>query len=421
MAAATASIVRPDNHPASYPAGMARAAPHPEVAALAAALKLRFDELVDRLTERIAAEIDLYKSGAVVAPDELRRSVADNFTFMLGAMSTSDAPDLGPPQRTGRRRAQEGVPLPELLRAYRLGFAFLWEELLAEARAAGDGAVRALTDTAAAILACSDEYAIALTEAYREAVSDRILTTDRHRSALVEALVTGGMSDHGPAWEVAKLLDLPYEGTFVAVVAENKALGTEPLAGAEARLAPHDVASAWRLQPEQEVGVVSLGRRPVELVADVLGELAAGRVGVSPTYSTVDHTPRAVRLARIAMQNLPVGAPGVARFDDSPLGALVAADPSAARDVVQRVLGRLLALDAEDRSMLLATVEAWLDAGGAATAAGHALFCHPNTVRYRLRRVEELTGRSVDAPRAAAELTVALQALRVFPAFADGS
>ena len=99
----------------------------------------------------------------------------------------------------------------------------------------------------------------------------------------------------------------------------------------------------------------------------------------------------------------------------------MAADPGVARDVVHRVLGRLLALDAEDRTSLLATVEAWLSAGGSATAAGQALFCHPNTVRYRLRRVEELTGRSVDVPRAAAELTVALQALRVFPALVDGS
>ena len=361
---------------------------------MAAALKLRFDELVDRLAERIAEEIDLYGSDAVVARAELRRSVADNFTFMLGQMSTPDPPDLGPPRRTGRRRAQEGVPLPELLRAYRLGFAFLWEELLAEARAAGDGAVRALTDTAAVILSCSDEYAIALTEAYREAVADRMVTTDRHRSALVEALVTGGVSDHGPAWEVAKLLDLPYEGSFVAVVAETTALGAEALVGVEARLAPHDIASAWRLSPDQQVGVVSLGRKPVALVVAALGELAAGRVGVSPAFPTVDHTPRAVRLARIAMQNL--SAPGVAQFDDSPLGA-------------------------EDRAGLLATVEAWLDAGGSATAAGQALFCHPNTVRYRLRRVEELTGRSVDVPRAAAELTVALQALRVFPALVDGS
>jgi hypothetical protein len=417
MDAATASVVRAD----SYSAGMARAAPHPEVAVLAAALKLRFDELVDRLVDLIAAEIDVYGGGAVVVRAELRRSVVDNFTFMLGAMSTSDDPDLGPPRRTGRRRAQEGVPLPELLRAYRLGFAFLWEQLLIEARATGDSAVRALTDTAAAILTCYDEYAIALTEAYREAVSERIVTTDRHRSALVEALVAGGVSDHGSAWEVAKLLDLPYEGTFVAVVAENTALGTEPLVGAEPRLAPHDVASAWRLRPDQQVGVVSLGRRPVELVTGVLGELATGRVGVSPRFPSLDHTPRAVRLARIAMQNLPPGTPGVAQFDDSPLGVLVAADRAAARDVVQRVFGRLLGLDAEDRSVLLATMVAWLDAGGSATAAGQALFCHPNTVRYRLRRVEELTGRSMDAPRAAAELTVALQALRVFPNIADGA
>ena len=415
MDVATASVVRAN----SYSPGVARRAPHPEVARVAAALELRFDDLVERLTARIAEEIDLYGSDAVVARAELRRSVADNFTFMLGAMSTSDDPDLGPPRRTGRRRAQEGAPLPELLRAYRLGFAFLWEELLAEARATGDGAVHALTDTAAAILTCSDEYAIALTEAYREAVSDRLVTTDRHRSALVEALVTGGVSAHGPAWEVAKLLDLPYEGSFVAVVAENTALGTASLTGVEGRLAPHDIASAWRLSPDQQVGVVCIGRRPVELVVGVLGELATCRVGVSPTYATVDHTPRAVRLARIAMQNL--AGPGVAQFDDSPLGVLVAADPGVARDVVQRVFGRLLALDAEDRAGLLGTVEAWLEAGGSATAAGQALFCHPNTVRYRLRRVEELTGRSVDVPRAAAELAVALQALRVFPALADGS
>jgi len=413
MDVATASVVRAN----SYSPGVARRAPHPEVARVAAALELRFDDLVERLTARIAEEIDLYGSDAVVARAELRRSVADNFTFMLGAMSTSDDPDLGPPRRTGRRRAQEGAPLPELLRAYRLGFAFLWEELLAEARATGDGAVHALTDTAAAILTCSDEYAIALTEAYREAVSDRLVTTDRHRSALVEALVTGGVSAHGPAWEVAKLLDLPYEGSFVAVVAENTALGTASLTGVEGRLAPHDIASAWRLSPDQQVGVVCIGRRPVELVVGVLGELATCRVGVSPTYATVDHTPRAVRLARIAMQNL--AGPGVAQFDDSPLGVLVAADPAVARDVVQRVFGRLLALD--DRAVLLATVEAWLDAGGSATAAGQALFCHPNTVRYRLRRVEELTGRSVDVPRAAAELAVALQALRVFPALAEPS
>src|SRR3954468_9348750 len=87
-------------------------------------------------------------------------------------------------------------------------------------------------------------------------VAGPLLSTDRHRSALVEALITGGVTDHGPVWEVAKLLDLPYEGSFLVVVAENTALGAEPLVGVEARPQPHDVASAWRLQPDHQVGVV---------------------------------------------------------------------------------------------------------------------------------------------------------------------
>jgi hypothetical protein len=98
-----------------------RGAPDLEVARLAGLLTRRFDELVDRLTARIAAEVDLYRYDAVVPRVELRRSVRDNFEFMLGQMSTSDAPDLSAPRSTGRLRAQRGAPLPEVLRAYRLG------------------------------------------------------------------------------------------------------------------------------------------------------------------------------------------------------------------------------------------------------------------------------------------------------------
>jgi hypothetical protein len=396
-----------------------RGAPDPEVARLAGVLALRFEELVDRLADRISAEIEIYRQGAVVDPGELRRSVGDNFRYMLDQMSTSVAPVLTAPRYTGRLRAQQGAPLPEVLRAYRLGFAFLWEELLAEARRSGERAVSALTDTAAVIWSHSDEYAIALTDAYREAVAERMLATDRHRSALVEALVGGGVTDHGPVWEVAKLLDLPYKGTFLVVVAENTALGAEPMVGVEARLRPFDVNSAWRLQPEHLLGVLSCGQCPIDTLLEVLRKLVATRVGLSPPFSTLDQTPRAVRLARTAMQSLPAGTLGLAQFDDSTLGVLVAADPGVARDVVSRVLRRVLALDTEDRRTLLATTEVWLDAGGSATAAGQALFCHPNTVRYRLRRVEELTGRSIDDPRAVAELAVALQALRVFPTLSE--
>jgi len=45
--------------------------------------------------------------------------------------------------------------------------------------------------------------------------------------------------------------------------------------------------------------------------------------------------------------------------------------------------------------------------------AGKRIYCHPNTVRYRLRRLQEHTGRSLDDPRTVAELLAALDALRL--------
>lgn len=48
---------------------------------------------------------------------------------------------------------------------------------------------------------------------------------------------------------------------------------------------------------------------------------------------------------------------------------------------------------------LLATAAAYLEGGGSVEGTGRALFLHPNTVRYRLRKVAEVTGRDVSSPR----------------------
>ena len=89
--------------------------------------------------------------------------------------------------------------------------------------------------------------------------------------------------------------------------------------------------------------------------------------------------------------------------------------------VVSTVLGRLNRLPAAERAVLLDTLEAWRDCGGSATQAADRLFCHPNTVRHRLRRITTATGRSLTAPRDVAELCLALEAARQQPAGASPS
>jgi DNA-binding PucR family transcriptional regulator len=52
---------------------------------------------------------------------------------------------------------------------------------------------------------------------------------------------------------------------------------------------------------------------------------------------------------------------------------------------------------------------------GSAAEAGRLLYCHENTVRYRMRRLEEHLGGSLSDPTILAELAAAMQAIRTFP------
>lgn len=63
---------------------------------------------------------------------------------------------------------------------------------------------------------------------------------------------------------------------------------------------------------------------------------------------------------------------------------------------------------AAHHSPLLATLDAYLAHGGALEPAARSLFVHPNTMRYRLRRVADLTGRDPWVPRDMLALTLAL-------------
>ena len=61
-------------------------------------------------------------------------------------------------------------------------------------------------------------------------------------------------------------------------------------------------------------------------------------------------------------------------------------------------IAHLLEYDERNDSGLAETLEAWLDALGDVRAAADSLFIHPNTLRYRLRRVEEISGFDLSDP-----------------------
>jgi DNA-binding PucR family transcriptional regulator len=134
------------------------------------------------------------------------------------------------------------------------------------------------------------------------------------------------------------------------------------------------------------------------------------RVGISPQFEIVGEAPRALRFAKLAIAGAPRGSRQITVFDEAPIAVLAASAPDVMAYVADRVLGSLNRLPDDEREVLVGTLRTWLARGGSAEATAKALYCHPNTVRYRLNRITEHTGRSVTDPQDVTELNLALQA-----------
>ncbi|MFI0976200.1 helix-turn-helix domain-containing protein [Streptomyces sp. NPDC021093] len=392
-------------------------APRLLVSELAKTLVGRIDTIAAEMAELTYENVALYRT-LVIGPDDLRASMRHNFLNSLGHLADphSSSLDLSGPAATGRKRALQNVPLPEILHAYRLGARYLWEQLLHEARELGGDAPEALLETAAHVWEISDAQSTAVTDAYRESLAERMIEIDRRRSALVGELIDGPSSNGDTVWEIARMLDFPFQGAFLVVTAEGITTSDPTLPGLDSRLRALDVGSAWRAQPGSETGVLSCSpQQPLERILDAVRSAATGRVGISPLYDRLDQTDRALRYAQVALESLAPGVAAVRQLDDTPLTELVINNLQTTQRAVNRILGSVLSLPEDDRTTLLATARAWLEARGSAAAAGRALYCHQNTVRYRMNRLEEFLRGPLDDPKIVAELSMALDAVGTFP------
>jgi len=131
-----------------------------------------------------------------------------------------------------------------------------------------------------------------------------------------------------------------------------------------------------------------------------------GPVVAGPTVAALAEAHRSAAEALSALRAVvawPSAPRPVAAADLLPERAL-AGDPDAERQLVDNVVRPLVA----SGGLLIDTLDAYLEVGGVLEACARQLFVHPNTVRYRLRRVTELTGRTPSNPRDALVLRVAL-------------
>ena len=97
-------------------------------------------------------------------------------------------------------------------------------------------------------------------------------------------------------------------------------------------------------------------------------------------------------------------------YGDDRTGRWLTTDPADLQTLVSDVLRAVIEYDDAHSGDLLPTVRTWLEHDRQTDRAAQALHIHPNTLLYRVRRFEQITGRSLASTEALAETWLALRA-----------
>jgi hypothetical protein len=240
------------------------------------------------------------------------------------------------------------------------------------------------------VLRYSREVAFAAAEVYAKAAEVRGSWDARLEALVVDALIRGDDADDGLRSR-ASALGWGAPGRIVVMA------GASP-GGEEPDIVDDLRASATRCGGDALIGVqgdrmIAVLRRvedPMSMADAVAARFAPGPVVIG---TEVDSLAEAGRSARSALSGLAAarawaGAPRPVAADDLLPERLLHGDQEARRILVERAFRPLADAD----SPLLETASTYLDLGRSVEAAARTLFIHPNTVRYRLNRVSELTG-----------------------------
>ncbi|MCX4099028.1 PucR family transcriptional regulator [Nocardia sp. alder85J] len=301
------------------------------------------------------------------------------------------------PQDLARR-----LTLRQTVDMVRVAMDFFEQWLPALAR--NDRQLVALTE---AVLRYGRELGFAAASVYASAAESRGAWDTRLEALVVDAVVRG---DTGPEM-LSRAATLNWDATAAATVMVGTPPKDQVVVGSVHTIASRHGRSALAVvQGSRLVMVVSgnLGEAgyPVPFLADLLAEaFSEGPVVIGPTMRTLS-------AAHISAVEAMAGMEAVVGWRGAPR-------PVHAAELLpeRALLGDRAAIDALNEYLVLPlaaagsalsdTLDAYLDCGGAVETCARQLFVHPNTVRYRLKRIADISGRDPMNPRDAYVLRVA--------------
>ncbi|MFI2371721.1 PucR family transcriptional regulator [Streptomyces sp. NPDC018833] len=370
--------------------------------------------------------------------DDVREQVLIHYRMQMAALAGDRdiAPeDLVFSRAAAMRRARAGFALEDWISAFRVGRQVLWDALLDCAGTSAE-AQQATLSLVTPLMRYVDYASTHAAQAYVEYQQHVVADADRERRDLLDQLLAGAAPPRGPLLAAAQAYGIGPHSPMMAVVAVCVGdTRTGDLSSAEhgyATSASISVAGPWagrtlvvvRHGEVVAVPVVRTGMDAEDVCAHfeaVQRRLAREGSMLSMGISTVAHgareLPRAYEEARAALDLVP-STGGVAALPRlSPFDYLALRADDLARQLVDPRVRALLEEDRRRGDTLATTIRAFAEADLNLRQAADRLRVHHNTAHYRLRRIEERTGRN---PRRIADLLELLVALAIRDGAGEG-
>lgn len=270
-----------------------------------------------------------------------------------------------------------------------------------------------------AVLHYSRDVAFAAADVYARQAEARGLWDARLEALVVDSILTGESDDELPS----RIAALGWHGDGEAAVLVGSAERTVDVdqlrrtarhAGADVLIGLQGtrlVLVLGRMAPQaQEGGVMPAPEEPQLSFLDIATRLSEGfgdgPLVLGPTVDTLIEASRSARasLAGVAVARSWRHAPRPVLADDLLPERALAGDGLARRTLIEQIYEPLLAHSSE----LMETLWCYLDNGRSLEGTARELFVHPNTVRYRLKKVSEVIGWNATGARESLILQSAL-------------
>ena len=397
----------------------------PELKAIVGRFLGRLDEVVERSSATIWDGIQSYARLGDGFKEDVRAAVRENVAILSHVLRDGrevSSVQLEAIERVGARRAEAGIPLEDVLRAYRIVSRVCWDILADECRAEGSDALEPTIELAEAVLRYTDQISTCVADAYAQAQRAIVREQEGARREFLSDLLYGTDASPDDILRRAHTFGYDLSLNYVALVGygpqrhPRKEGAVASAASAAANLASTDPIVLQKA--EQTIALIpaaqslDLATMPEKMVAELDGRWCFGMGGPDPGLEGIR---RAYLEAREALEigtALDLQGP-VYRFDDLLLYHFLRIEPALLDRFVEQTLGPLIDHDDRRKGELVKTIEAFFNSDGSVKIAGEVLFAHPHTVTYRLKQIERLTGWSLRDSEDKLRLQLAVRAYRL--------